>query len=68
MGPPWMIDLTTHRTVRERSYHGGTYLHPTPSHTNAKSKRDSQQDGVIHLHQEAMYITPCSFSLISLNT
>ena len=24
MGPPWRIDLTTHRTMSERSYHGAT--------------------------------------------
>ena len=24
MGPPWRVDLTTHRTMSERSYHGAT--------------------------------------------
>ena len=39
MGPPWRIDLTTHRIMSERSYHGATsrstsyWINPCKWHT-----------------------------------
>ena len=43
MGPPWRIDLTTHLTMSEHSYHGAT------SHSTMKDRSDDPSHHDLHL-------------------